>query len=361
MQVGVRARWQPTILFAAVILLQAVVDSGWTREPFERIIGDPDWGARHATPRCAGPKILEQQRRLYLGERNELDIVKGLFQFKSIAPNDPSGFRYLLFSPEPRSGQSKYPLVVWLHGAGDGEEDLHHHLTFLSRYFFPPPWERSQYPFYFVSPLAPPRRNSWLPQSAEDLDAISLAAQCVDLVLNENPAIARDQVTLVGASMGGSGCWELAIRYPEFFAAVAPIASRGSNRSDLSALDHVSVWAFHSTEDPVVPITGVRRSIRMLKSHQTHALLTEFVSKDHDAWSIAMDEYHLLDWLIAQRKGGSDSPRPGLRRRPMDSVWYLALSVATAGLLAALWVWIPRRRRSKPSQSSSIDDTAHSG
>ncbi len=48
----------------------------------------------------------------------------------------------------------------------------------------------------------------------------------IDSVMNKY-GISRDRVVLTGSSMGGYGTWEMAMCYPEMFAAIAPVAGGG--------------------------------------------------------------------------------------------------------------------------------------
>jgi len=68
--------------------------------------------------------------------------------------------------------------------------------------------------------------------------------------------------------------------------------------------------------------------------------LTEIDSAAHDCWTAAFREYHLLEWLLSQRRGEQSSP-PGsialsLRLTDFASGWYWWQALAQIGIPLAL-------------------------
>jgi len=66
--------------------------------------------------------------------------------------------------------------------------------------------------------------------------------------------IHADRIYLTGPSLGGSGTWHVAARYPETFAAIAPISGFTSHvdyiDKNIDKLLDMPVWAFHGKLDP---------------------------------------------------------------------------------------------------------------
>jgi poly(3-hydroxybutyrate) depolymerase len=126
--------------------------------------------------------------------------------------------RYLLYLPESYSRQKgqKWPLLLFLHGAGERGNDLN-----LVKKHGPPKLmeQGKEFPFIVVAPQCP--SESWW---TEELDAL---AALLDEVQSRY-AVDPDRVYLTGLSMGGFGTWTLACRYPERFAAIAPICGGGA-------------------------------------------------------------------------------------------------------------------------------------
>ena len=114
-------------------------------------------------------------------------------------------------------------------------------------------------------------------------------------------AIDADRVYLTGLSMGGFGTWSLACRYPDRFAAIAPICGGGqwylANR-----LRHVPVWAFHGAKDPVVPPDLSKSMVDAVKRAGGSAKLTIYPEAGHDSWTAAYDNPDLYKWLLGHRR-----------------------------------------------------------
>ena len=154
---------------------------------------------------------------------------------------------YLLHLPPdpPDQGSAGFPLVLYLHGAGERGSDL----GLLKRQGLPRlVEERGDFPLVVASPQCP-AGEAWyrFPRTLLALLDALLGREDID------PA----RVYLTGNSMGGYGTWGLAARHPSRFAAIAPICG-GGLRSDglpakLSALKGVPVWAFHGGRDEIVP------------------------------------------------------------------------------------------------------------
>ena len=123
---------------------------------------------------------------------------------------------YLLYLPKDYGkSERKWPLVLFLHGAGERGANLD-----LVKTHGPPKLiqQGKEFPFIVVSPQCP--QGIWWPEIVDTLAAL------LDEV-RENYAVDSDRVYLTGLSMGGYGTWTLACRYPERFAAIAPVCGGG--------------------------------------------------------------------------------------------------------------------------------------
>lgn len=205
------------------------------------------------------------------------------------------GFEALVALPDgyADSGDS-WPLVLFLHGAGERGEDL-------SRASIHGPArhvrEGQRFPFVLVTPLAP-KRYWW---RAEDLGALLDDVQAryrIDL----------DRVYVTGLSMGGFGTWDLAETYPGRFAAVAPICGGGTpGRICGSAADGaLPIWIFHGALDSVI---SPQRSLEMnqrLQRCDGDVRLTIYPEANHDSWTATYANPALYEWLLAQRRSQSE-------------------------------------------------------
>ena len=281
--------------------------------------------------------------------------------------------------------RKKYPLIVWLHGMRESGHDNQSNLRWLDQLIVTPPWERRRYPFFVLAVQCPEDDPSWFHTArttTSEQDVMRGSSDMVDVtfgILNrtiiEYP-IDQGRIYLSGVSSGGSGCWEFAIRHPGLFAAVAPVGSGGTNNANLKSLVETPVWAFHSNNDPLTPVQGVRQTVHLLEHMGGTAHLTEIESNQHDCWSKAFNEFGLLDWLLAQSRHAWTVPPPGtpptswqIQKALTGWKWWQVLiqmtvtSVLTGcGILLFVRIWAPHARRGEiirelPSMDALISRT----
>ncbi len=208
-------------------------------------------------------------------------------------------YSYLKYLPKDYAAGSgqKWPLVLFLHGAGERGTDP-------SRVAFhgPPKLvaKGKDLPFVLVSPQCPPNQR-WN-------DAALLAL--LDHVVASH-AIDTNRVCLTGLSMGGYGTWSLGTRNPERFAALAPICGGGRVIDVLLADDRarelkaMPVWAFHGDADNVVPLSESRAMVEGLQRlGNKGANLTVYPGVGHDSWTRTYDDPEFMKWLLAQTREG---------------------------------------------------------
>ena len=205
---------------------------------------------------------------------------------------------YLLFLPEgyEAKGDKKFPLMIFLHGAGERG-------TNLSRVgqHGPPKIVKTKkdFPFILVSPQCP--SGEWW---TEDV----VMGLLDDTIKNYN--VDTNRVYLTGLSMGGFGSWAIGTKYPERFAAIAPICGGGerigilvAGRSKTAALKSLGVWAFHGGKDPVVQLAESERMVDALKKAGcTDVKLTVYPEAGHDSWTETYNNSELFAWLLAQKR-----------------------------------------------------------
>jgi predicted peptidase len=197
---------------------------------------------------------------------------------------------YLLFLPEGYGRSSeKWPLMLFLHGAGESGTDLQ-----KVKLHGPPAVAETNraFPFILVSPQSPGR--GWNPDSLNALLDEIIARYRVD----------RDRVYLTGLSMGGYGSWALAAAHPEKFAAVVPICG-GGNTSDAAKLAHLPIWVFHGGKDPTVPIRRSEEMVEAIKAVGGNVKFTVYPEAGHDSWTETYNNPELYRWLLQQTRRSS--------------------------------------------------------
>jgi predicted peptidase len=194
---------------------------------------------------------------------------------------------YLLFRPAQYDTKDSWPLLVFLHGAGERGDDLER-----VKVHGPPKIveTRKDFPFVVVSPQCP-RRAWWQPQALAGL---------IDRVIAENK-IDPDRVYLTGLSMGGYGTWSLAMAYPGKFAAIAPICG-GGDPEGAAKIKHLPVWVFHGGKDRVVPLKQSQAMVDALKAAGADPRFTIYPEAGHDSWTEAYNDPKLYEWFLKQKR-----------------------------------------------------------
>ena len=223
-------------------------------------------------------------------------------------------FRYQVFVPENWSPKQKWPIILFLHGAGErGSDGLLQTLAGLPQAIR---MDRSRFPTVVVMPQCP--RESWWP--APEMEAVALAA--LDAATNEFKGDPK-RTYLTGLSMGGYGSWDLASRYPGKFAAVVPICGGITAPEHLvkihpelaktaypddpksyaevaKRIGNTPVWIFHGAEDETVPPDSSRKLNKALKTAGGNVRYTEYQGVGHDSWDKAYAEPDLMPWLLSK-------------------------------------------------------------
>lgn len=196
---------------------------------------------------------------------------------------------FLLHLPDDYDPDGAYPLLLFLHGAGERGDDLEkvalHGPPRLLR-------ERSmEFPFIVVAPQVPEDRI-W---SIAYLDALLEH-------LVERHAVDEERIYVTGLSMGGYGTWHLAFEFPHRFAAIAPI-SGGGTITGACTLRHLPVWAFHGALDEIVPPSRSQELVDRLRDCGGHVRFTLYTDAGHDAWTRTYENPELYRWLLQHRRG----------------------------------------------------------
>lgn len=218
--------------------------------------------------------------------------------------------RYRLFVPDDLKPPKKYPMIVWLHGLGDGGDENAIQLNHLDSLVFIKPWTRGKFPFFFLAVECPLGNRSWTTSSPQADDMVNVVLAAMDKTIREYP-VDTSRISVVGLSGGGTGCWELAMRAPERFCALAPMASGGGDIARIKRLVGIPVWAFHCTKDRRTAVDGDRKMVAALKAAGGQACLTEFDSYEHNCWTAAFQDYGILNWLLSQQTGQASKYPPG--------------------------------------------------
>lgn len=211
--------------------------------------------------------------------------------------------------PEGNPPDAGWPLILSLHGAGergeDGNRPAEVALGAVVRE------HADWFPAIVLFPQAP--EGSWWKGAAAQAAMAALADAKRDFPVD------HDRVYAVGLSMGGYGILDLALRFPDTFAAlvcvcgglVAPLVFPGMS-AELPDADPYSafarclankpVWLFHGEYDPIIPVSESRNLKAGFDGVGQPIRYTEFAECGHNAWDPAFNDPGLWKWLLEQRK-----------------------------------------------------------
>lgn len=199
-------------------------------------------------------------------------------------------FPFLCYQPSGFQAESKLPLLIFLHGAGERGNDLE-----LAKKHGPPKLidQGTNLPFVVISPQCP--EDQWWAM-AENVDGI---AQLTQYVQSEYP-IDTDRTYLTGMSMGGYGTWATAAAYPGMYAAIIPICG-GADLAIATELKSTPAWAFHGRDDEIVPLIRSEEIVDEVSKIGGDARLTIYDNVQHDSWSATYANREIYDWLLSHK------------------------------------------------------------
>ena len=270
--------------------------------------GGHDTAAARGSLRAEMSSLQKRFERLWLARnrRSEIGItlkryrraLSGLRRLPAKAkPASPGKLRYILHVPAGDPGPKGWPLMLFLHGAGERGDDLNQ-ITIYG----PPKIAKKDkdFPFILVAPQCPADR--WW--SADELLGLldEVTGRC---------AVDRDRVYVTGMSMGGFGTWALAAKAPRRFAAIAPICG-GGDPATASRLKHVPVWAFHGAKDQTVPPRQSQQMVDAVRKAGGKARLTVYPEAGHDSWTKTYANPRLYAWLLRHHRKHTRRAQPAL-------------------------------------------------
>ena len=195
--------------------------------------------------------------------------------------------RCLVYLPPDYREDKKWPLVIYLHGAGArGEDALRVRGEGLPRMLD----EGADFSFIVIAPVCRPDRH-WQSDAVVGL---------LDEVCGEFPIDER-RIYLAGFSMGAFGVWETAKAIPNRVAALLPIAG-GGEPEGLGAFRGLPIWAFHGDVDEVVPISSTRKMVEAAAAAGADAELTVLKGRGHGVCNFVFSQAGAIKWLTMQRK-----------------------------------------------------------
>ncbi len=246
---------------------------------------------------------------------SQLSIANTGFINKTLSYNEKE-FSYQVYIPSAWNAEKKWPVILFLHGAGErGEDGLLQTEVGIGSSI------RSNKAL-FTSIVVMPQchKGKWW----SDIDMEKQALLALDKSIREYNGNTK-KIYLTGLSMGGYGTWNIATKYPEKFAAIVPVSARSrppegvepaansiaaySNNiyhDTAQKVAHLPIWMFHGEKDQVVPVSesrNIKNELDKLQKNQLKkAIYTELSGMPHNIWSAVYSRKDLYQWLFSQTK-----------------------------------------------------------
>lgn len=215
-------------------------------------------------------------------------------------------YRYQIFVPDDYSVEKKWPVTLFLHGAGErGSDGIKQTQVGLGKAIELNPERWQTLAIFPQVPIG----ESWQGLAGD------IAMLALDSIISEF-SVDSNRLYLTGLSLGGNGTWYLGYHHTERFAAMLAICGfldlgdrfpgflpdEGNNFSTLADdLVETPIWIVHGDADVVVPVEQSRDMAAALESVGAEVYYTELPGVNHNSWDAAYANIEIINWLFSQK------------------------------------------------------------
>lgn len=232
------------------------------------------------------------------------------FRREVYVADDGYAMPYRLYIPDNYDCGEKYPLVLFLNGAGERGDDNEKQLSIGLKHMFQ--WEDSPaYNAIIVAPQCPCDRRwvdvDWekgvfnrkeLKETKELKTALAIMNEVIDFC-----NVDEDRVYVTGISMGGYGTFDMLARHGSRFAAGVAVCGGCDPNTDARPLTRMPLWIFHGSADTCVPPIGSRLMYAQIRNAGgTKVRYTEYSGMNHGIWDNAYSDREMVEWLFQQSR-----------------------------------------------------------
>jgi len=216
---------------------------------------------------------------------------------------------YRLFIPHNYNPNITYPLVLFLHGAGERGTDNNAPISgSRGATLWAESANQATHPCFVLAPQCPADKqwvNTNWSNGSYSIDNVLVSKELLmvkDIIaaLQDQYSIDSTQMFVTGLSMGGYGTWDFILRYPQMFKAAIPICGAG-DPSKAERIRKIPLRVFHSSDDNVVPVAGSRdmvNAINLFGPNNRGNFYTEYTDQGHFAWVNAYNTTDLPAWFF---------------------------------------------------------------
>jgi len=233
------------------------------------------------------------------------------FAYKSHTNVNIAGYSmpYRLFVPSEYNANTSYPLVLFMHGAGERGTDNESHIAYnRGAKLWAEKANQALHPCFVLAPQCPADKQwvntnwSYGSYSIDDIPVSNELLMVKDIIetLQTQYNIDASNLFVTGLSMGGYATWDFILRYPQMFKAAIPICGAG-DPSKAERIRKMPLRVFHSSDDNVVPVAGSRdmvNAINKFGANNRGNFYTEYTDQGHSAWVNAYNSTDLPVWFF---------------------------------------------------------------
>jgi len=256
---------------------------------------------------------------------------------------------YRIYVPKNYDCGEKYPLLVFLHGAGERGNDNKKNLVYIDIMF-----NDIESPVYDCIMVVPqcPEEKQWVntPWSegnysiSEVEESRELEAVCAIMdEVRDFYNIDDDRVYITGISMGGFGTWDMLARHGARFAAGMPICGGGCPEY-AHLLKRIPIRTFHGSADTVVPPSGTREMYAAIRREGGEDITyIEYDGVTHGSWFPAYEDGDNLRWLFSNSL--EDRRKKAERKKKITKV--AATGGIVGAILSAVIIAVSKKKKKK--------------
>jgi predicted peptidase len=225
------------------------------------------------------------------------DKLKTGFVDKTFKNADGHESPYVVFVPKDYDGTKEYPVILFLHGAGetkqanakkDGKKPVEVGIG--------PAIKKREKTFPFIVVIPRAEGFGWGADTANAKRALAM----LDEVEKEYKVDKKRQI-LSGLSMGGMGTWSIAAAHPDRWAAIVPICGP-ADAKNAEKIKDIPCWGFVGDKDNERIVTGMNGMIEALKKAGAKPKYTVYPGVGHNSWDNAYGTEDLYKWMLEQKK-----------------------------------------------------------
>lgn len=231
-----------------------------------------------------------------------------LFSYENFNNGQGDTLKYRLLFPD-YNPKRKLPLVIFLHGSGERGNDNEAQLKWGAPNFATDQ-NMQLHPAYVIAPQCP--KNAGWANITRDANGkgIMMAkdpSKQMELLIalihefSKKFPVDTNRIYITGLSMGGFGTFDAIERYPNLFAAAAPVCG-GGDITKAASIKHIPMWIFHGAEDATVDPSLSLSMVDALTKAGAKPGYTQYPEVGHFSWIAAYSDPLFMEWLFRQHK-----------------------------------------------------------